>query len=68
MSEIKGSEIRLGDSVRLGIHKPGQLVVTVVQGVCTAVRLWKNDELAIQVEGVDDWFYLDQYISVQVIK
>lgn len=68
MSEIKGNEIKLGDSVRLGIHKKGQLVVTVVQGVCTALRLWKNDELAIQVEGIDDWFYLDDTITVQVVK
>lgn len=68
MSEIKGSEIKLGDSVRLGIQKRDQLVVTIVQGVCNAIRLWKNDELAIQVEGIDDWFYLNDTITVQVIK
>lgn len=68
MSEIKGNDIRLGDSVRLGIQKKSQLAVTIVQGVCNAIRFWKNDELAIQVEGIDDWFYLDDTVTVQVIK
>ena len=65
---IKGSEIKLGDSVRLGIHKKDQLVVTVVQGVCNAIQFWKIDELAIKVEGIDAWFYLDDTITVQVIN
>ena len=65
---IKGSEIKLGDSVRLGIHKKDQLVVTVVQGVCNAIQFWKIDEIAIRVEGIDAWFYLDDTITVQVIN
>ena len=68
MSEIKGSEIKLGDSVRLGIQKRDQITLTIVQGVCNAIRLWKNDELAIQIEGIDDWFYLNETITVQVIR
>ena len=65
---IKGSEIKLGDSVRLGIHKKDQLVVTVVQGVCNAIQFWTMDELAIKVEGIDAWFYLDDTITLQVIN
>jgi len=68
MSEIKGSDIKLGDSVRLAVFRKGQVVVTTIQGVCIALRYWKNDELAIQVEGIDDWFYLDNNITVQVVK
>ena len=68
MSDIKGSEIKLGDSIRLGIHKKDQLVVTVVQGVCNAIQFWKIDEISVRVEGIDAWFYLDDTITVQVIN
>ena len=67
MSDIKGSNIKLGDSIRLGIQKKDQLVVTIIQGVCNAIQFWKIDEIAIRVEGIDTWIYLDDTVTVQVI-
>ena len=67
MSEVKDANIKLGDSVRLAIQKPNQIAVTTVQGVCEGIRFWKTDELAIQIEGLDDWIYLDNSVTVQVL-
>jgi hypothetical protein len=68
MSEVKGSDIRLNDVVKLTISKKNQVVPTTVQGQVSGIRFWLVDQLAITFDGITgEWFYLNEDVAVEVI-
>lgn len=67
MSEVKGDNVRINNVVRIEIKTPAQINATLIQGQVQGIRYWKTDQIAIQIEGIADWIYLDASAEIEVL-
>jgi hypothetical protein len=68
MSDLKGSEIKIGDLVVVKILKTDSTLPTRVIGKVSGVRLWSTNEVAVEIEGITaEWFILNDTREIEVI-
>lgn len=63
MSNVKGSDLSVGQLVSLHISNTNK-VDTVIVGPITGIQEWDRDTIAIQVAGIDSWIILRDQVEV----
>lgn len=63
MSNVKGSDLSVGQLVSLHISNTNK-VDTVIVGPITGIQEWDRDTIAIQVAGIDSWIILRDQVEI----
>lgn len=62
----KGSQVKIGDRVTIEIKKKDMLVVAIAQGEVSGIRKWDVDVIAVEIEGIDEWFILNDFREIRI--
>lgn len=66
MSNVKGSNLSVGNLVTLNISIPDK-VNTVIVGPITGIQEWNKETIAIQIAGIGTWLVLDDKTEVGLV-
>lgn len=64
--KTKGSQVKIGDRVTIEIKKKDMLVVAIAQGEVSGIRKWDVDVIAVEIEGIDEWFILNDFREIRI--
>lgn len=65
-TNIKGSFLRVGDTVSVKIEQNEDTPATHIFGRVTGLRLWNTKTIAVEIAGVADWILLDDKTEVRL--
>lgn len=66
MSNVKGSDLRIGQRVTVKIATKDALDAVVI-GSVGGVQIWTGTTLAVQIVGLDSWIVLNDNVEVSVL-